>query len=452
MLLTLPNELLIEIVGHLARDVEALRCCALTCRLLLPVVREELFAVLNILALERAYMHPYLPLTRQLRVGPGYESDILTPRAFPALNPQALPNLTALSVVGLNFVTHTRLHSPMYNALENFTSITDLCLTSVVFLHLKHIQSLVCALPNLSSLSLRSVTYEFISSAAAHVQLAKDVDDLAMARPRLSSLSIFQASFSMASRHVAAWLAHSPTGESLKVLTIPQGAQGPEEILRHFGPSVEHLNVPVQNLAGKPPCHIFVSRHLIRPYPACIFDDYLRSYTSLRSLEVSLDVSDSTRDQWDVLFRLFQHAIVADHLHTITIVFRLEHSLPMRLRSALRWDTFGLVEEELISTKFKALRTVDIVVLWTEDWSRSLEPEVESLLRKIRRHLSRLSAQMILVTRHLVLQEVCLHAYDLPSTTNKVLVVRCNGVLGIPLTVLNNTHDGHIEYLSKLLK
>lgn len=424
MLLTLPNELLIEIVGHLARDVEALRSCGLTCRLLLPVVREELFAVLNILALERAYMHPYLPLNRQLRVGPGYESDILTPRAFPSLNPQALPNLTALSVIGLNFVTHTRLHSPMYNALENFTSVTELSLSSVVFLHLKHIQSLVCALPNLSSLSLYRVTYEFISSAAVHVQLAKDVDDLAIARPRLSRLSIFQASFCMASRHVAAWLAHSPTGESLNVLTIPHGAQGPEEILRHFGPTVEHLSVPVQNLAGKPLYHFFVLRHLIHPCLACIFDNHLRSYTSLRSLEVSLDVSDSTHDQWDVLFRLFQHAIVADHLHTITIVIRLEHSLPMRLRNALKWDTLALVKGELTSTKFKALRTVEIVVLWAEDWSRSLEPEVESLLRKIRRHFSRLSAQKTLVTKHRVLQEVRLYAYDPEPTNNEVFVVR----------------------------
>ncbi|OJT10329.1 hypothetical protein TRAPUB_13197 [Trametes pubescens] len=298
MLLTLPNELLIEIVGHLARDVEALRSCSLTCRYLLPVVRKQLFVVLNILALEQAYMHPYLPLTRQLHVGPGYESDILTPRAFPALNPQALPNLTTLSVVGLNFITHTRLHSPMYNALDNFTLVTELSLSSVVFLHLKHIQSLICALPNISSLSLHLITYEFISSAAVHVQLVKDIDDLAMAQPRLSRLSIFQASFCMASRHVAAWLAHSPTGESLKVLTIPHGAQGHEEILSHFGPTVEHLNVPVQNLAGKPPCHIFEWPNLV-----CILDD-----------------------RWGVLFRLFKHAIVADHLHTITH----HHCLPSR--------------------------------------------------------------------------------------------------------------------------
>lgn len=90
----------------------------------------------------------------------------------------------------------------------------------------------------------------------------------------------------------------------------------------------------------------------------------------------------------------------------------------------MRWDTLALVEGELTSTKFNALRTVEIVVLWAEDWSRSLEPEVESLLRKIRRHFSRLSAQKALVTKHRVLQEVRLHAYDLEPTDNEVFVVR----------------------------
>lgn len=164
----------------------------------------------------------------------------------------------------------------MYSALANFTSVSELSLSSVVFLHLRHIQSLVCALPNLSSLSLRRVTYEFISGTAVHVQLAKDVDDLAMARPRLSRLSIFQVSFCMASQHVAAWLAHSPTGESLKVLTIPQGAQGPEEILKHLGPSVEHLNVPVQNLAHQqnntPSCRSY--GHLCRMFRTYRTKDY----------------------------------------------------------------------------------------------------------------------------------------------------------------------------------
>ncbi|KAI0640507.1 hypothetical protein C8Q79DRAFT_456806 [Trametes meyenii] len=196
-------------------------------------------------------MRPYLRPVLELRAGPGYRPGLLNVACSAALlNPQILLNLRTISFVEINFARHTRIHAAIFLALTALTSVTELLLSDCVFYDLKHILSLICSFPQLSTLSLDRISYEWTHRQPA-LPYPLALGSAGVMKSRLSVLYINSLSNTpRASIEVAQWLADGPTGASLTSLIIPHHVQHSDKLYRLFGPSVKHLKTPLGHLSS----------------------------------------------------------------------------------------------------------------------------------------------------------------------------------------------------------
>ncbi len=254
MLLTVPPEILIAVIRALDRDTRALRNVALVCRALLPIVREELFAVTSERVLEQPYMHPYFKHIIELVIG---GRPILSLRRYLdlhsayCLQTQPLPKLKAIRFVTAHPRFYATLPLELYTALASFTAVTELILCWASFYNLSHAQSLICALPNLSCLSLKEVKFFEGPQTLQSLFLLDIINSpcsAASTRPRLTRLSVVPSPRSSASAEIVAWLGMGPSAESLRTLVVPYQSITAHVVLGHFGSTVEHLQMPLSDL------------------------------------------------------------------------------------------------------------------------------------------------------------------------------------------------------------
>lgn len=257
MLTTLPSELLLQIVGSLVHDLQALQSVAPLSHRLLPIVRQELFRVMNIRALEHEYMGPYLCLVRELRAGPRFKTrpDLLDRRFLHKLNGRTLPELRALSLHGIDFSRTTRVYKEDWDALGALASVTELSLSRVIFYDEFDMMTLIRAFPNLAALSLDCVEVppdsEMLDRSSHHAPIALDranagreLHTMTEPRPRLSKLSLDWGFMVLQALWWLAW--HEPGRMPLSTLTIAPSAIGADLIILQFGPTVVRLATPLR--------------------------------------------------------------------------------------------------------------------------------------------------------------------------------------------------------------
>lgn len=257
MIQRLPRELLLLIFAYLARDVGTLRAAALTCHTVLPVAHEYLFAVIGCRALAQDDMVRFFPLVIQLRILPAEARALRQGGFMPRLHPNRFPKLNSITFLSPPGAADLSLVGPgCFEVLSRLASanITTLTLSSSMFLNLKHVQSFICALPFLSFLSIRRITYITpVARRGDSLLLLNGVPDAGRmpSSPALSHLCFEPEVVSVATSEVVTWLGNGPSYKTLKSLIIPPASISPQAILRHFGPSVIHLALPLRTLESE---------------------------------------------------------------------------------------------------------------------------------------------------------------------------------------------------------
>ncbi|OJT02235.1 hypothetical protein TRAPUB_7262 [Trametes pubescens] len=411
MFTALPDEILVLIIQAVDRDLTDLQNLALACRTLLPVIREELFSIVNVCALQEPCIRPYFNCISKLRIEEPnpVSDDAANGRFVPYLDPHALPRLRSLHFNGLGVWFFVKMPTALYQALSSFTSVTTLALSgSVYFVNFRQIRTLVCSLPNLSELSLREVGYIPWrgSMPEGYDQWADGLSDIT--GPRLSRLTIAPSS---TTDDVASWLAFGPSKDSLTTLVVPPRSNAPHYVLKYFGPSIEHIGIPLNGQGSKP------SAYTLRRSPtemdvlldrAC-YSRCLKTYTNLRTLRLFLDTVVESPHAWGGVPRLLQYWIPAEHLHAIAIDVLIPYEVLERcdwqLDAQLDWDVLHLLNHVLGGPKFAVLDTVEFNVQWIGKWDPGEEVR-DALARRIEETLRKVAETRTLVTSVRGLQEV----------------------------------------------
>ncbi|KAI0325314.1 hypothetical protein GY45DRAFT_1330454 [Cubamyces sp. BRFM 1775] len=391
MLLTLPSELVVGIVHALDGDVKALRNVALTSRVLLPIAREVLFEVVNLRALNRTCIQPYFSAIKELRIVgtiQGMACALSKPPTSLILYPQAFIKLKALRLIDAGQLFYMRIPLSFLTAVTRLTALTELTLSGATFVHLGHVQSLICYLDRLSRLSLRNIEFcQDTITISTYTPLPVRIAPVAAVRPSLSHLSIAPLNSTTASAQVAQWLGSGPSRDSLTTLVLPHLSQAPYVVLNCFGPSVEHLCMPLREL------------------DTSAYDGYLDGYTNLRTLTVFMEAYNTSQGSWYLLPPFLERGIpAAEQLHTITIDVRIGY--PMSLSSAIDWTALDRLNDVLDDVKFKALQRVVVIMQWREalgwkpDWT-----EREAVARSVRARLYSLDGEGKLEARLQTVEE-----------------------------------------------
>ncbi|RDX41731.1 hypothetical protein OH76DRAFT_1411815 [Lentinus brumalis] len=381
----LPQELVYLILRYLQTDLPALRATSLTCRYLLPAARELLFAVVGGEALLQDWMKPYLEHVVEVRfrpVNPRTSSPVPIHEVLWHLRPEILPKLNALTFLGLQFWNITAILPGSFKALSQLASVTELTLSGMSFLNLRHVQSFVCSLPNLAALNLHRITYADPSMARRFsVPLVEKLD--LRTRPRIRRLAFSPDVTTTATSEIAEWLARSPTAESLVSLMVPYSARSPQYVLGRFGPSVEHLYLPIRNL----------DKH------DHAYDGYFERYTRVRSLTIFMDSYNMCQGAWYMLPAFLEHAIGAQCLQKLTIDVRVE--FVTALNAVIDWAALDRVNDVLEGAKFHALREVEVIVQHKDELPWSPAEDMKQLLERIEDRLYGLSDEGVrIVTRY----------------------------------------------------
>ncbi|KAI0629092.1 hypothetical protein C8Q77DRAFT_334861 [Trametes polyzona] len=359
MLTRLPIELVALIIRALYRDVDALCNASLASPVLLPLIREELFRVMNVRALKEDYMRPYFPLVAQMQLVEALPSKASRhstmmrqmmgtyqrPDDFlQFLDEHTLPNLKVVNLVDVNPMFQYRMSPDLFAKFSQLTSVTNLTLSNVFFRYLRQAQALICSLPNLISLALKMVN--FSGSAILIDAMGNNPLAIATTRPRLTHLAVMSPTPGTIA--IVEWLATGPSRQSITSLVVPHGSQPdttyPDASFRFFGPSIEHLSVPLEALSdhanGVP----------------------LVEYTSLRSL--SLFLGGAMDKRWNELAPLLEHRIPDTCLlHGAAICIRLD----MATDDAVNWSVVEAVDDILSDTeRYGALERVELSVQWRE--------------------------------------------------------------------------------------
>ncbi|KAI0759387.1 hypothetical protein BD413DRAFT_487888 [Trametes elegans] len=367
MLMSLPVELIMAIVRGLEGDVEGLRTVALTCRDLLPIAREELFAVINVRAVEEGYMQVHLQHVVEVRTGRAVSPTAEEHRLLSGLPLRTLPKLRALGFVCLSPIFYIRLTPGLFSALGQLTSVTTLTLSRPSFLHLWHAQSVICALPNLSRLGLREPVFESFSLPLTYDgPLSRRFAATATRRPQLAFLSLAPAEDG-AGEEIAAWVGQGPSGRTLATLVVPYHAVRPHVVLREFGPSVVRLSMPLRAPDG-------------------VYDRYLAEYSGLETLTVVLEAYSASAGPWHLLGPLMEHGVCAEALRVLRVDVRVEYG--MDLCGALDWAALDRVNDALDEARYAGVGRVEVVVQWREGLGWDPEDGVrETVVENVRARL-----------------------------------------------------------------
>ncbi|RPD60956.1 hypothetical protein L226DRAFT_570702 [Lentinus tigrinus ALCF2SS1-7] len=370
---SLPQELVCHVLQYLATDLEALLAASLTCHHLLPAAREHLFAVVSGEMLLQDYMKPYLEYVTEVRFRPvnrRTSSPVPIHEILWHLRPDVLPRLTALSFLGLQFWNLIGMLPGSFKGLSKLTSVTELTLSGMSFLNLRHIQTFVCSLPNLSALNLHRITYADPSMARRFsVPLVEKLD--IKTRPRIRRLAFSPDGTTTATSQIAEWLARSPSADSLVSLLVPYSARSPQYVLSRFGPSVEHLSLP------------------IRDVDKYAYDGHLERYTSLHTLTIFMDSYNMSQGSWYILIPFLEHGIGTQHLQKLTIDVRVE--FVTALNAVIDWAALDRLKDVLECTHFDALREVEVIVQHKEELPWNPAEEMQQLLKRVEERLYGLS-------------------------------------------------------------
>lgn len=256
MLCDLPSELVHLVLENLYRDVATLGALSLTCRILLPITREVLFAVVRYDAVREEYVLPYLHCIVELRFRTGYRTPI--PYRTPIdeilwdLEPQLFPRLTAITLLGLQFWDVMGMPPSAFRKLSQLPSVTKLTLSGMSFFDLQHVQAFICALPKLKTLNIHRITY---GDPALARRLAFPLMREGVNMTLSSGLSRLAFSPDMTTRatsEVAEWLGKTQAAATLETIIVPFSTRSPHYVVSRFGPNVRHLSMPVHGLESMP--------------------------------------------------------------------------------------------------------------------------------------------------------------------------------------------------------
>ncbi|KAI0640364.1 hypothetical protein C8Q79DRAFT_921807 [Trametes meyenii] len=271
-----------------------------------------------------------------------------------AAQPDHFPKLKYLHLINLPVLFYQYLRPKFFHALASSLSITGLTIANSVFIDLWHVQSFICALPNLRRLAICNVAYVYYHDTPTSMPVFNDIhfnrhlSSIAPLHPRLSQLIMSPSRTSTrASAEITQWLGLGPSTGSITTLTVPYLSRGPRIVLRHFGPEVEVLSIPLRDLESN------VDR------------EYLSRYTKLRSLIIFLDPYDTSEGQWYLLAPFLERGIPGgEALRTVTIEVRIR--TPLELSSAIDWAMLQRVNDALDESKFDALEKVVFTVHWKD--------------------------------------------------------------------------------------
>ncbi|TBU21919.1 hypothetical protein BD311DRAFT_677230 [Dichomitus squalens] len=229
-------------------------------------------------------------------------------------------------------------------------NITTLTLSGVAFLNLAHVQSFVCALPKLSDLSIRRIVYN--NTITRHANLlpltsrSLDAEYRLASPPALSFLCFEPELASVATFEVAAWLGNGPSTNTLKSLLVPYSSISPQAILKHFGPTVSHLALPLRTLDRS---------------AAYGHDQPLSGYTNLGNLTIFMDSYNDHQGSWYLLPVFLERYLLSQHLRVLAIEVHLDY--PTRSTAILDWTALDHLNDVLDDEKFELLEKVEFKIL-----------------------------------------------------------------------------------------
>ena len=241
-LTSLPAEILAYILGHLSEDGSTLKSCSLVCRALSPVSQYYLLSKVDFEFLDHLEAEPYRSHITHLTLSP--KSEILAAYPDPPIEAAlALPRMRGISVSKVSF-QHMSFPAAVYARFTAFTAVVELSLHETKHPDREHIQGILCALPNLSILSLRAVTLlKYPSGVGRYFKRNPPELPQESSGPRLTRLRASPSYAMDGTTAVVEWLQHTPTAETLRKLEIPAESQNSHVVLDGFGPSVEFLTI-----------------------------------------------------------------------------------------------------------------------------------------------------------------------------------------------------------------
>lgn len=245
----LPVELLAHITSYLGDDRTTLRSLCVSSHALHAVSYPILFSVRDFRALGTPYLKPFLVYLSELRIGwrpdmhGAKDASVLARFLAPYLSAEATPRLRKLTIRGIGADGMVYLNT-LGDTLKDFSMLTTLHLNETYHRNMRDVQLLVNALPHLAHLHLNAITW-------ANAEFNDCGDDCEfLARPALKTLRVSPV-YPNCMLPLLAWLAHTPTARTLRTLDVPFTARIGPDALSHFGPSVQHLSVPLRGLQRK---------------------------------------------------------------------------------------------------------------------------------------------------------------------------------------------------------
>ena len=244
--ITLPGELIDQIIDHLHDDISSLQACCLTCRTWMPSARIHLFCDV-LLTTERAAAFALLLdaspdislFVKRLNIQ-GDASQLYSKSGYiETIVPTIAPKLTRLSTLRIDSVTLAHLHPKALSALiDGFPVLKTLSLSSVTFEKFRDFAALVIAHPLIERLDLGHIWWSGVVNSASRW------DDVFHAYPdsrsRLRCISLNDTSFNVLDwilSHYRVLPIHTFSHSTITTRLVPQIAR----FLNKVGPSLEHL-------------------------------------------------------------------------------------------------------------------------------------------------------------------------------------------------------------------
>ncbi|TFK84654.1 hypothetical protein K466DRAFT_218706 [Polyporus arcularius HHB13444] len=200
----------------------------------------------------------------------------------------SLPRLRGLCFHHVAF-SHMSVSAVVQTNLPAFVTVVELSLYKTTHLDQEHIQGLVCALPNLSRLSLHAVTLSRHPSGVARHSKKNPPDVPEQDNgPRLTFLRASPCYARDGTTVLVEWLPHTATRDTLRTLELPAGSRNSHAVVNGFGTSVESLKIERLESITKSWDISFIGRYVV-----------------LRTLDVGWDLHGPQR--WYQLYKMLSY-------------------------------------------------------------------------------------------------------------------------------------------------
>ncbi|KAI0717817.1 hypothetical protein C8T65DRAFT_737621 [Cerioporus squamosus] len=299
-LTSLPPEVLAHILAYHSEDGNTLRSCSLVCRALLPISQYYLFSTVDFQLLDRMEATPFRNHITHLRLSP--KSEVLAGYPDPPiLAAHRLPRLRGLCFHHVSF-QHMSFIAAVQTQLAAFTAVVELSLYETTHPGQEHLQGLLCALPNLSRLSLHAVTLlRHPSGVGRYFNRNSSELPHQASGTRLTFLRASPSYILDGTTVIVQWLPRTPTGDTLRALELPADSQSSHIVVNSFGSSVESLKIERLESIAKSWDVAFISRYVI-----------------LRTLDVGWDLHAPQR--WYQLYKMLS-SMRSPHLCEVVLRF-----------------------------------------------------------------------------------------------------------------------------------